>query len=151
MADVIVKQQFKVHPWRRYFARCLDHFLMASVFVAGLTIFFPSLCDKYMDLANTLHIVLIGLFTFLLTPFFISLFGATPGKYICGIQIRDKNFKKLLILTSLKREILVYMKGMAFCFPVVDIFTHISCYSRLKKQGITSWDEVLICNVLSRE
>ncbi|MDR3500959.1 MAG: RDD family protein [Legionella sp.] len=153
MDDVAVTQQFMVHPWRRFLARCFDQFLMKSVIVSGIAIFFPSLLSEYMNLPvnKILNIALAGLLTSLLTPFSISLFGATPGKYIFGIQIRDKNFKKLPILTSLKREFLVCTKGMAFGLPIVNLFAYIINYSRLKKRGITSWDKALICNVLYRE
>ena len=142
-----------VHPWRRYFARLLDILLMSFVFGVSLVILLPSVGDMVTDLAENkaLDMILSGFFAMLLNPFFISLFGATPGKYLFGIQVRDKNTKKLSLLTALKREFLVYMKGMAFCIPFANIFTLISSHSRLKKQGNTSWDETLNCSVLYRE
>lgn len=153
MDYVAVKQQFVIHPWRRFLARCFDQFLIKSVMVSGIAIFFPSLLSEYMNLPlnKILNIALAGLLASLLTPFFISLFGATPGKYIFGIQVRDKNLKKLPILTSLKREFLVCTKGMGFGLPIVSLFTYVFSYSTLKKRGTTSWDKTLICNVLYRE
>ena len=142
-----------VHPWRRYFARLLDILLMSFVFGVSLVIFFPSVGNIVTDLAENkaLDMVLSGFFAMLLNPFFISLFGSTPGKYLFGIQVRGENTRKLSLLTALKREFLVYMKGLAFCFPIANIFTLISSHSRLKKQGNTSWDEDLKCKVVYRQ
>jgi uncharacterized RDD family membrane protein YckC len=153
MTDVSIEERPKVHPWRRFFARSLDIMLMGFLVDVGIAVFFPSIANILMGLVENKALggVLSGLVAMLLSTIFISLFGSTPGKYLFGIQIRDKNTKKLSLLTALKRESLVYVKGMAFCFPIATIFTLISSHSRLKKQGNTSWDEALNCNVIYRD
>jgi uncharacterized RDD family membrane protein YckC len=125
---------YNVHPWRRYFARLLDMLLMGSLFYIGLVLFAPTVGAEIIQAADknrVLDMILTGFFAMLLNPFFISLFGSTLGKYLFGIQVRDENTRKLSLLIALKRECLVYMKGLAFCFPIAllvqpQFFAHLT-------------------------
>lgn len=143
-----------VHPWRRYFARLLDVLLMGTTFYFVLAIFFPKVCQEVLSIVGenkALDLMLTGFFAMLLNPILISLTGTTLGKYIFGIRVQLENSEKLSLLTALKREFLVYMKGLAFCIPLVNIFTLASSHSRLQNQGKTSWDEALNCDIIYRE
>lgn len=142
-----------VHPWRRYFARLLDTLLMGVLFYILLGIFLPklSLAIEKTEENRVLDMMLTGFFAMLLNPIVISLTGTTVGKLLFGVGIKDENNNKLPFLTALKREFLVYVKGMAFCIPIINLFTLCSSHTRLKRTGKTSWDEALKCNVTYRK
>jgi len=71
----------------------------------------------------------------------LSSFGTTPGKSLLGIKIRALSGKKISYSTGMRRGFLVWLNGMGMGIPFVALFTMIIAYSKLKRNGITSWDE----------
>lgn len=152
MTEINLENPIKVHPWRRYFARILDCTLLSLLFFINLGFFFPSSMDTLIFIGGNpiLDLMASGFVVMFLNSFLISFLGATPGKYIFGIQVRDEHSQELSLFTALKREFLVYIKGLALCFPIASILTLIAGYSRLKKKGETSWDKQLKCKIVYR-
>ncbi len=105
-------------PWRRWFAFTLDMALYRTLWYALLlpvfhvNIFPRNVGGQLLDLA--VQIVLI----FLLEPLFLSRLGATPGKWILGLSIRDSGGGKLRYTDALKRTFLRWRHGLGFNIPV---------------------------------
>jgi len=78
----------------------------------------------------------------------LSSFITTPGKALLGIKIRDLFGKKISYTTGMKRGFLVWLNGMGIGIPFIAFFTMIFAYRRLKRNGITSWDEKCGINVI---
>jgi len=75
-------------------------------------------------------------------PMMLSSFGTTPGKALLGIKIRRAlSGKKISYTTGMKRGSLLWLNGMGMGIPFIAFFTMIFAYSKLKRNGITSWDE----------
>lgn len=137
------------HPWRRYFARMVDIVVIGSlaglVFIMFSMVFLSSFfayIDNYNAEAKMIYFLI--LFSFIYIPFealFLYTVGTTPGKFIFGISIKPENGAKIRFTNALERTLSVWAKGFAFGIPAICIITMLYSYSKLKKNGITSWDK----------
>ena len=128
------------HPWRRYFARTVDMWLLGLVLVLAL-LFAASgeAFDRIPDQGLGLAIALILL---PVEAAFLSNWGRTPGKWMFGITVA-KDGKHLTFEQALHRAFLVWMRGMGFGISIVAFFANIHQYSTLMSKGIVSWDREL--------
>ena len=137
------------HPWRRYFARTLDYlvngFVVFFLIAVAFYIWRPDEADHFFTtLGNDETKVLDGLIMVTcaipLNALLVGLTGGTLGKWLFGIRMqRDK--KPIGVGPAFYREIMVWVKGMAFGIPLICLGTSIASYQRLKLTGRTSWDK----------
>lgn len=127
----------KVRPWVRFYARSIDNFVFGFIFLFFLGYFSPSSVSK--------SFIVIGIISFLTWMFIESIllasWGATLGKWIFKVKVRDSEGRKLTFLVALHRSFLLSINGLAFGLPIVCLFTQIFSYRNLTKKGITSWDK----------
>jgi uncharacterized RDD family membrane protein YckC len=134
------------HPWRRFFARCLDIYtlgllsLLLVVLVAS--ILFPSKAPVFAKIFDNQIIAsfIIAIWWIPLEAFLLSTAGNTPAKWLFGISIKTTDGNNLSFEAALQRSFLVVLQGMAFGIPIVALFTHIFAYRRLTNTGTTLWD-----------
>lgn len=136
-------------PWRRWAARLLDIYLNGSVmmFIFG-TLFYiisPYAANDFFNLISSpggriLDIILTSFASLILGAFMIGIFGTTIGKLIFGIKIVDGKGKKIGITSGWKRELSVWVTGMAIGIPLISLFTMWSQKNKLEDEGSTSWD-----------
>ena len=133
------KPWFKVKPvgpWRRYWARQLDFFILAVAGFIALTT-----AGVKVDDSNQL-----GLWLFLVAAwipvesFFIAKSGRTLGKAILGIRVVDANGKPPVLALALKRSAAVWWRGIGIGFPIATAITMLVAHNTVTKQGRTSWD-----------
>jgi uncharacterized RDD family membrane protein YckC len=67
--------------------------------------------------------------------------GTTPGKWLFKINVRDSRGRKLSFSDALNRSFSVLFKDMGAGIPFISLFALLSSKSKLKKDGITTWDE----------
>lgn len=145
-----------IGPWRRYFARILDLYIINSVVLAVFLLFFRGHTDMLSQVVNVCRAVgLDNLYTsygigiirkilavivmFAVEPFILHLFGTTPGKWILGLYLEDENGAKPTIGASLRWTSGAVTQGMGLAIPCLDTILNIICYSRVKKGQILSW------------
>lgn len=127
----------QTRPWTRYWARTVD-FLLFSL-VAGFAAAF--VYPDFLEMSDSLvGIILIALYNFY-EPVVFAVFGNTPMKAILKIRVRDESGNKLTFQAALVRTLKIWFRGLGLGIPLVTLITHITSYSRLKNQGITSWDQ----------
>jgi uncharacterized RDD family membrane protein YckC len=137
-----------IRPWVRYWARHCDYiifFLLVGI-VGGLIA--PSIMHTVFSNEHEagFSLLLIFLYTFFEAGL-LSTWGYTPGKWLLGISVRDKEGNKLSYDKAFTRAIKVWWRGMGIGFPIVYFFTQISANRRLTNNGITSWDKDGLINV----
>ncbi len=127
----------QVRPWVRYLARMVDIWLF-SVLV-GLTagIFAPSILNV-PNIVLTIEILFAWVFQ---ESILLANCGTTPGKWLFKINVRDSRGRKLSFSDALNRSFSVLFKGMGAGIPVISLISLLSSKSKLKKDGITTWDE----------
>ena len=126
----------QVRPWVRYWARLIDIFLfcLCAGFVIGIVA---------PQLLTTNDLLMGVLFTFawcFVEPIFLSSWGATPGKALLRVSVRNSDGSLLDYGSALSRSFDVWFRGLGIGIPLVTLFTHLAAYNTLTKNGITSWD-----------
>jgi uncharacterized RDD family membrane protein YckC len=147
------------HPWRRYFARMIDilvngYFILFS-FSTILWALTPRFAQEFSSVfekpeGGLIDAILTTFMSTFLTAAFIGFTGTSIGKWFFGIRVLDKNNKPLGYKKAFKREMMVWARGLALGIPNIALFTNYSAYEKLLKDGNTTWDEELGCQVLYR-
>lgn len=142
-------------PWPRLFARMLDTFLFGFLGSIVLTIVLMITTrggvDRFTSMTTgvggmVVSNVLTFLLAFLPIAFFVA-FAQTPGKWLYGIRVRNKDGSRLKFTKTLKREGWVIVRGVGFGVPLLSLLALATSYSHLKDEGRARWDEVLDCDV----
>lgn len=141
--------QSQVYPWRRYWARTFDITFIMPIYIFIIALFSPGLNYTITRMDSFIGGILLLLFYLIFfEPMMLSSFGTTPGKSLLGIKIRDLSGKKISYTTAMRRGLLVWLNGMGIGIPLIAFFTMIIAYNKLKRKGITSWDEKCGINVI---
>lgn len=145
------------HPWRRFAARMTDNilngFIFAIILVVGMSIFdFDSgIIDKFFNSISPAADAMLTLFiSIFINTLFIRFTGNTIGKFIFGIKIIRENNNTLDCWVILKREFMVWFKGMAMGIPILNLFTIAYGYNSLTKESVTNWDKELKIKIMHR-
>jgi len=124
-------------PWVRYWARMVDFFLFALL--AGIVLAF--VYAPALEIPDALFGVILLFAYVFVEAAMLAAWGTTPGKVILNIRLRNGDGSKLSYADALSRAFNVWFRGEGIGIPIVALFTQISAYNRLMKQGLTSWDE----------
>src|SRR5262249_50646786 len=117
-----------LHPWRRFFARFFDSWLFALVFFFILGVIFPELFQTTQSSATTrgedyaYSILGLGAYAIFET-ICLNTFGVTFGKFLYRINIEMKELDQIPFSIALKRSLAVWIRGLAFGFPLLNIIT----------------------------
>jgi len=141
--------QSQVYPWRRYWARLFDITFIMPIYIFIISLFSPGLNYTIIRTESFIGGALLLLFYLIFfEPMMLSSFGTTPGKVFLGIEIRALSGKKISYATGMKRGFLIWIYGMGIGIPLIALFTMTFAYNKLKRNGITSWDEKCGINVI---
>lgn len=153
VSQAVEKKLLRAGFWDRFFARCID--LPIAIFiVAVVSIFIPEFPEdgQFKPLWIILNLG-VGMVTLCITmilwdAFWISKYGATPGKMLLGLIVRDKNGDMPSWKTAKTRATTFLGQGLyyTFFFPVFQIIGAISAWKR--RDGVQPWDGVLGTQVL---
>lgn len=133
----------QVRPWVRYFARACDLWICAFVF--GVAWGFAGMTFEIPEFVLGLALPFIWVFV---EALLLSSWGTSPGKWLLGTWVGDATGKKLSFYDALSRSFSVWFIGLGFCLPGICLVTLIVSYTKLKRQGITSWDREGRCAVI---
>lgn len=140
--------------WWRFFARSFDIWLcqiaavwlMANVMSRTVPRFDAWLETPQADAAFTLFCLPVAL---ILDAVVHTLFGNTPGKALVGIRVTSQFGYPLDFFEYAKRNLGMWVKGLAFGLPIVILFTMWQQAARLKRGERTSYDEPRSLDVLA--
>lgn len=131
------------YPWRRYFARSLDFSLIAFCYESLLCLLLHiNFAERSIPL-ELIDVYLCWGLTFLLEPLFLSKWGKTPGKWLFGLSIHNKNGELLTFQEAFDRTFHVFYKGEGFAIPFYNLYRYYKCYGICTKDGVMEWDENL--------
>lgn len=146
------------HPWRRFWARTVDilscGILLFMLIIIVISYLFPQYAGS---LVNTLeNPIIAGIILYLLwipiEALFLSMFGATPAKWIFGIKVLNSTTDDNLDYTmAIKRTTNVWLQGEGLGIPLIGLVTRLFAYKRLTKTGTTLWDESVNSVVTHKE
>ena len=127
----------KVHLWRRFFARKIDYILFFVVIGIPLIFMYPSIGESKNSFVPLL---IIFAWVFVEAPL-LSLWGATPGKWLLEIKVRNADGSKLSFSQALDRSLSVWLKGIGIGLPPFTLITAAIAARKLERDRITSWDK----------
>lgn len=137
-------------PWPRLWARFLDVKLLTLpvAFVAGLV--FPTFFLKpiFNDESGSYLIGFMCLPAVMLLDALIqATFGTTIGKALAGIRLETIRHEKLDAATAIKRNFMVYFRGLLVGIPLLTLISISKSRDTLQNEGQTSWDRDLFTRV----
>ncbi len=132
----------QVRPWIRFLARQID-FALLTILVVFLFLTGMLPISNQGEPSVAALIPIIGSICFFVFAEIIMLWmlGTTPGKALFKIYLSKNNGGKVDFSTACSRTILVWFKGLGLAIPVISLFTLITSYFSLRKNGTTSWDK----------
>ena len=136
----------RIIPWARFCARQFDLYFVCFLWIIPINFAFGSGSDYSYVLAQ--HLMVSPFIYIFFEPFCISLWGTTPGKFLYGIRVLNKDSSKLSIKKSIKRSLQVYIRGMAFVLPIFSSIANYIAYRDYKNKKSTPWDRNLKINYL---
>lgn len=111
--------QWAFDPWQRYWARTFDLALTGLAAWAALTLGFRvSTIGMPRWLLQTVSIALSWGILLVLEPLLLCTWGTTPGKWLLGLELRNKHGKKLGFLQGLRRTWDVLFAGYGLEIPI---------------------------------
>lgn len=127
-------------PWRRYFARSLDLLLYSVIWdvflalVMGVNISMRSAGGKILDSFVILLMMLLA------EPVLLTLFGATPGKWILGLRVTDNAGERLTLEEARVRTWKVCLHGMGLSIPIWSIVRMWKSYKVCMEEETQEWE-----------
>jgi hypothetical protein len=113
--------------------------------------FFQKLLAALNDPSNKLlSTLVITMAAIPINAILIGFTSASVGKWIFGVRILDSNSRPIGFVKAIKREVIVWFRGLGLGIPFVTLFTASSAYRTLNKNGVTSWDRDMNLSVSQR-
>jgi len=134
-------------PLRRFFARLIDTTL--GFVIIQLILVFSSLNSKedenifyvFHEIFEGQEFFMVSLLLYVfIESILLATWGRTFGKWVLGVKIIS-NKGKISYLDALNRSFQVYMHGLVFGIYYVWVLGLWFSFDRLRKKGITTWDE----------
>jgi GYF domain 2/RDD family len=138
LASVPSQSVNQVRPWVRYWARLIDNYLFMICGEFVLDIIAPGALIRVNALLLWC-LVLLFLWCFI-EAWFLSTWGATPGKALLRVSVRNADGSVLGYFEALTRSFDVWFRGLGMGLPLVGLIPMVVGYDILTKRGITPWD-----------
>lgn len=129
------------YPWRRYFARSFDFGLIATCYEILLCLLLHINFLERNPFLELIDVYICWVLVFLLEPLFLSKWGKTPGKWLFGLSIRNKNRELLTFKEAFDRTFHVFYKGEGFAIPFYNFYRNYQSYKICRDDGVMEWDE----------
>lgn len=126
-------------PWRRFFARSLDLGLLATLLNLCLSFFSPMKASNSSFAWMLLETYLSWLFLFLLEPLFLSKWGKTPGKWLFGLSVHQKDGSLLTRSQAFERLVKIFHVGEGYAIPFYSLYRNYKCYEIYTEEGTLPW------------
>lgn len=133
-------------PWQRYFARTLDLTLYGALIWLVLILGFHVNPALHGGL-NSLILFAALLVMIVLEPTFLHFFRTTPGKWMFGIRITDREDRNLTFDEALERTFSVLWHGMALRIPLLDLWREYKSYQVYTSGELLPWEEKTVLTV----
>ena len=131
-------------PWPRFFARILDIWIEAlpAGFVVGFVLYAidAQMADKLFSNAASAGIVVLP-FVMVIDGLLVGLAGNSIGKAILGVKILPNGDQRFSVGPAIKRNMEVWVKGLAIGLPIVNLFTMSAAYKKLNSGEKLNWDK----------
>lgn len=128
-------------PWQRYWARAFDLGLAGLVVTVLLSfIFHVSSVTNDGVVFNWVTTILTWLIVFALEPLLLSRWGTTPGKWLLGLELRDKWGNHLSYSEGLLRTWRVLGYAYGYEIPFYSLYRYYKAYKTCRDNFEMEYD-----------
>lgn len=131
-------------PWPRLWARLLDVYILTVVIGGAVVVlaefYLPSLFFKLVSLPSVALDVLFLPLASVATALMMRVTGTTIGKALVGIKVQNLSGPNTLFFL-LKREFKVWIFGLGFGIPLINLLTMINQHQQMSKKGSADYDQ----------
>lgn len=149
-----ISESVQAKPWRRFFARVFDMWLLVSLVVTpvamGLAYYFPRTYLSVMPDNEAAASAIFIAAAVLVEMIVYGVFGNTAGKALLGIKVVDMRGDPVSPMDYASRNIRLWFSGLAMGIPFLNFVTMLIQHRKLTMHGFTSYDSVEKTRVLSR-
>jgi uncharacterized RDD family membrane protein YckC len=133
------------NPWRRFFARIVDMWVLSIVIGLSAGLIGAAYFPGYIEWASkpgsdSILGWLLTPFVLLLEAIIFGLFGSTLGKALLGVRVRTFDGEKPGFGRYLGRMPGVWWSALGTGFPLISLFTCAFAYGRVSKGTPMSYD-----------
>lgn len=128
------------HPWRRWLARALDGTIYSLVIDAVLLLGFRWNYHNAGNFAAWFEGLLVVGLALLCEPFWLHFWGWTPGKWICGLKLRNYQGDQLTLREGFHRVGSLFVSGYGCTIPLVNLYCYCKFWKRYKREEDSPWD-----------
>lgn len=128
-----------IGPWRRYFARMFDLFLISAAGVTLLSVFFHINVANFSQTGMILWGIAAGIVMIVLEPAILHLFGTTPGKFLLGLSLEEDGEKPSIKKAGCWTRGAV-LRGMGLGIPVLELILLIMSFLRGCRYEEMPWE-----------
>lgn len=107
-------------PWRRLLARFLDLWLYGLIWDGVELLGLGMVGDTPAFLTWLLSYIPLFLM-FLIEPFLLHFWGWTPGKWLLGLKVRDRQGNKLTLRRARQRLLRMFRRGYCYNIPIYNL------------------------------
>lgn len=122
-------------PWTRWLARNVD--MICAGFLSAP--FAPAVALPDSNSQFVMVILTLALWV-PVEALMLSAWGATPGKALLRVYVRDAEGRRPSFATAFQRSVGVWVFGLALGIPLLSFVSQLMGFDRLKRNGVTSWD-----------
>jgi hypothetical protein len=145
--DGTLKVTLVGHPWRRFFARMLDHMLYGVAWSALLALCFHINLSSRRGILDLLDTAIAALMMLILEPVLLRLFGTTLGKWIFGLRLKDENGNRPSYIAGFIRTLQVICSGLGFHIPIYNLVRLWKSFKQCSGNEELTWDGELIYTI----
>ncbi len=127
----------KIEYGRRFWARWLDLTLYAGFYWLGM---WAAGQNIEAALFNPWTMFLRYVPWFVVETLLIHRFATTPGKWLLGLQVFNKDGSRLTLGQSTRRSLRVLFTGIGFGWDILAIFCQTLSFFTTRRLGNTLWD-----------
>jgi len=130
------------HPWRRWFANGLDYALMVLIlfYIQLLVLRLPGSGESGL-FVRWLRQVIVTFFAGAAEALLLCTIGTTPGKWILGLRVRQRDGSKLSFSQAGYRAVQRFKYGEGYLIPLVDLWRNWVSYKACVNEEVLPWDE----------
>ena len=132
------------HPWRRWLANDLDYML------AGVIVLFLRILVFRMPVAGDGGVILrwwnqivTAVFAGVAEALLLCTIGTTPGKWIFGLRLRQRDGSRLSFSQAVCRVVQRFVYGEGCMIPLVNLYRNWVSYKACVNEEVLPWDEGL--------
>lgn len=135
-------------PWARFWAQWLDIYLVRAMLMVLLALAGFRLERDGTRFLGFVLMLPVGL---MVQALLLSTIGTTPGKALLGLRVRRWDDGLADRRTLLRRQGLLWFKGLALGLPVINLITLYQSKQDLDRARLTRWDEAAGTDVYQDE